>query len=126
MFVTMKPVSEVLNIDCLEYMKSLPDNHFDLCIADPPYGICINESIGRRKGDAHSGRKKALWDKEPPSEEVFNHIFRISRNVVIWGQTTLLADCQNRMQDVGFCGIKNLAIKFLFHSLKWLGLHLMA
>ena len=85
MFVTMKSVSEVLNIDCLEYMKSLPDNHFDLCIADPPYGICINESIGRRKGDAHSGRKKALWDKEPPSEEVFNHIFRVSRNVVIWG-----------------------------------------
>ena len=58
MFNAMTPISEVLNVDCLEYMKTLPDNHFDLCIADPPYGICINESIGRRKGDAHSGRKK--------------------------------------------------------------------
>ena len=31
--------SEVYNMDCLEYMKTLPDNCFDLCIADPPYGI---------------------------------------------------------------------------------------
>lgn len=31
--------SEVFNMDCLEYMKTLPDNCFDLCIADPPYGI---------------------------------------------------------------------------------------
>ena len=33
------PISEVYNVDCLEYMRSLPDKHFDLCIADPPYGI---------------------------------------------------------------------------------------
>lgn len=31
--------SEVFNMDCLEYMKTLPDNCFDLCIADPSYGI---------------------------------------------------------------------------------------
>ena len=35
----MNPISEVYNCDCLEYMRTLPDNHFDLCIADPPYGI---------------------------------------------------------------------------------------
>lgn len=38
--------SEVFNMDCLEYMKTLPDNCFDLCIADPLYGI--NRS-GQRK-----------------------------------------------------------------------------
>lgn len=26
------------NIDCMEYMKSLPDNAFDLAVCDPPYG----------------------------------------------------------------------------------------
>ena len=31
--------SEVYNIDCLEYMRGLPDKHFDLVIADPPYGL---------------------------------------------------------------------------------------
>lgn len=30
MFITMKPISEVYNIDCLEYMKTLSDNCFDL------------------------------------------------------------------------------------------------
>lgn len=26
------------NMDCMEFMKMLPDNEFDLAIADPPYG----------------------------------------------------------------------------------------
>lgn len=30
--------SNVFNCDCVEYMRSLPDNAFDLAIADPPYG----------------------------------------------------------------------------------------
>ena len=38
--------SEVFNVDCLEYMKSLPDNAFDLCIADPPYGGGFTEGGG--------------------------------------------------------------------------------
>lgn len=29
--------SEVFNTDCLDYMRSLPDKHFDLALADPPY-----------------------------------------------------------------------------------------
>ena len=29
---------ELLNCDCMEYMKTLPDNAFDLAICDPPYG----------------------------------------------------------------------------------------
>ena len=81
----MNPISEVYNMDCLEYMRSLPDKYFDLCIADPPYGININESIGRRAGAPHSGRKKAIWDNEPPSKELFEELFRISKNLVIWG-----------------------------------------
>lgn len=27
-----------LNIDCMEYMKSIPDKAFDLAVVDPPYG----------------------------------------------------------------------------------------
>ena len=30
---------ELLNIDCMEYMKGLEDNAFELAIVDPPYGI---------------------------------------------------------------------------------------
>ena len=28
--------SEVYNIDCMEYMRSLPNKAFDLAIVDPP------------------------------------------------------------------------------------------
>ena len=27
-----------LNVDCMEYMRTLPDKAFDLAIVDPPYG----------------------------------------------------------------------------------------
>jgi len=30
---------ELLNCDCMEYMKTVPDKFFDLAIVDPPYGI---------------------------------------------------------------------------------------
>lgn len=80
-----KPKSIVYNCDCLEYMRTLPDKYFDLCIADPPYGISINESIGRRKGDKHSGRKKALWDCASPDKVFFVELFRTAKNVVVWG-----------------------------------------
>ena len=30
--------SGFINGDCMDYLKEYPDNYFDLCIADPPYG----------------------------------------------------------------------------------------
>ena len=40
------PISETYNIDCMEYMKTLPDNAFDLAVADPPYGGGFTEGGG--------------------------------------------------------------------------------
>ena len=31
-------MTEAFNIDCMEYMKTLPDNAFELAVVDPPYG----------------------------------------------------------------------------------------
>lgn len=36
-----QPKSETYLIDCMEYMKSLEDNAFELAIVDPPYGIKV-------------------------------------------------------------------------------------
>ena len=47
--------SNVFNCDCVEYMKTLPDGYFDLCIADPPYGDAKGDTIGG--GIFKSGRK---------------------------------------------------------------------
>lgn len=56
------PKSDAFNCDCLEYMKTLPDNAFDLCIADPPYGISVTDR--HRTGEKTvlvGGGGAALW-----------------------------------------------------------------
>lgn len=73
------------NMDCMEYMKTLPDKAFELAIVDPPYGININHNMGRRKGDAASNYKKVGWDNKPPDETYFTELFRVSKNQIIWG-----------------------------------------
>ena len=77
------PISEVHNCDCLEFMRSLPDNYFDLCIADPPYGINAGKmTMGSGK---HKFTKGKDWDSKVPSDELFDEIFRVSKNQIIWG-----------------------------------------
>lgn len=45
------PISEVFNIDCLKYMKNVPDKYFELAIVDPPYGInSPNMNMGGNRG----------------------------------------------------------------------------
>lgn len=73
------------NMDCQDGMKEFPDKYFELAIVDPPYGININNNIGRRKGDKHSTYKKVMWDSQPPKQEYFNELFRVSQNQIIWG-----------------------------------------
>lgn len=34
------------NMDCMEAMRQMPDNAFDLAICDPPYGIGITGTPG--------------------------------------------------------------------------------
>ena len=48
--------SEVYNTDCIEYMRTLPDNHFDIAVCDPPYGHGNDESLlgGGRGSDSDS------------------------------------------------------------------------
>lgn len=78
-------ISQVTNEDCMELISRYPDRYFDLAVVDPPYGININESIGRYKGQKHSGHKKALWDNTPPSYDYFKELFRVSKSQIIWG-----------------------------------------
>lgn len=78
-------ISIVENRDCMEAMKEFPDKFFDLAIVDPPYGIGVNHSMGRRKGDKPSGHKPAVWDNQSPNKGYFEELFRISKDQIIWG-----------------------------------------
>lgn len=68
-------------MDCMEYMRTLPDNAFDLAVVDPPYGISITESgrLGRYNATAEK------WDESIPNEDYFRELRRISKNQIIWG-----------------------------------------
>ncbi len=81
-------ISEVLNTDCLNYMKSLPDNHFDLAIADPPYGIGEDGSKNASRKNLSAAKDYRPYlgnDVAAPSPEFFEELFRTSRNQIIWG-----------------------------------------
>lgn len=69
---------ELLNIDCLEYMKTVPDKFFDLAICDPPYGW----------GKALNGRNVngtvEKWNIKP-TDEYFKDLFRVSKNISLFG-----------------------------------------
>lgn len=88
----MNPISEVTNEDNLVMMARYPDGYFDLAIVDPPYGININVSMGRRKGDKKSDYHKfAGNDSSIPTAEYFSELFRVSKNQIIWGGNYMTA-----------------------------------
>jgi site-specific DNA-methyltransferase (adenine-specific) len=45
-------VTEAYNMDCMEYMRTLPDNAFDLAVVDPPYGDALANESGGGTGNA--------------------------------------------------------------------------
>ena len=69
----------ITNEDNMELMARYPDNHFDLAIVDPPYGIGISKNPVRQQ------HKKKQWDNEIPTQDYFKELFRVSKNQVIWG-----------------------------------------
>ena len=96
----MNPISETYNMDCMEYMRQLPDKHFQLSIVDPPYGIgndgSKNKSRGKQAVTARVSKSKALakakdykgfagGDVSAPPLEYFNELRRVSKNQIIWG-----------------------------------------
>lgn len=40
------------NIDCMEYLKTVPDKYFDLAVVDPPYGGVASSQIGNVERDS--------------------------------------------------------------------------
>lgn len=81
---------QVYNEDCLEAMKKMDDNQFDLAIVDPPYGIgnIIRHSKGGNQlaDNFHFDDGKDMsWNDKIPSSEYFNQLQRISNNQIIWG-----------------------------------------
>jgi len=74
----------ITNEDNMLLMSRYKDNHFELAIVDPPYGIDVTKmTLGNAKKKLKSKEKN--WDNEVPSEAYFKELFRVSKNQLIWG-----------------------------------------
>jgi site-specific DNA-methyltransferase (adenine-specific) len=71
----------------MELMSRYEDNHFDLAIVDPPYGIGISGQKENKKGKKSDRKyhKEKNWDNAIPTKEYFNELQRVSKNQIIWG-----------------------------------------
>ena len=82
----MEMISEVFNMDCMEGMKQYPDNHFDLAVCDPPYGIeWMSQVNNPNEGKNWKKYDYKEWDKNIPNSDYFKELIRVSQNQIIWG-----------------------------------------
>ncbi|MFZ9454280.1 MAG: DNA methyltransferase, partial [Bacteroidia bacterium] len=78
------------NIDCLEFMKSLPDNSVDAAVCDPPYGL---KFMGKK------------WDYDVPSVEIWQECLRVLKPggyLLAFAGTRTQHRMACRIEDAGF------------------------
>lgn len=79
---------QLYNEDCLQAMKRLPDNYFDLALSDPPYFEApkYKSYYGHKVSPIGVNRvykKSGCW--EVPSKEYFEELLRVSKNQIVFG-----------------------------------------
>lgn len=85
------------NADCVDVMRNIGDKEIDLVLTDPPYGGGCNAGVGGvfKKYEKQINRTGGTWQLKykskiknwdiAPEFEVFEEIFRISKEQIIWG-----------------------------------------
>lgn len=80
---------DIRHCDCMSLMAQCDDNHFDLAIVDPPYGINFAKT---HTGKGWVVRETKEWDKDRPDQNYFDELFRVSKNQIVWG-SNYFTDC---------------------------------
>ena len=77
-----------LNVDCMEYMRTLPDKAFDLAIVDPPYftGPERRGYYGRKVSPIGVHRDYPISPKwDVPGIDYFSELVRVAKKYIVWG-----------------------------------------
>lgn len=75
----------------MDLMSDYEDNHFDLAIVDPPYGLGVVSFLqGESKKpnsflSACNGVVGSEWDSAIPNADYFKELQRVSKQQIIWG-----------------------------------------
>jgi len=135
----------IYNQDCMEAMRQMSDNEFDLAIVDPPYGIgeAAGKNKSRNKGFG-SGNKKSKkltyskdygdkeWDNKPASKNYFMELKRVSKHQIVWGANHFIEnipnansscwivwDKDNGQSDFADCELAYTSFKTAVRKIKW-------
>jgi len=79
------------NIDCMKALKEMQNNHFDLAIVDPPYGINADKKNSGKKLQSKKSSSLSkdygsqIWDNSIPDEDYFIELKRVSKRQIVWG-----------------------------------------
>jgi site-specific DNA-methyltransferase (adenine-specific) len=71
------------HIDCMDFMRDIPDGYYELACIDIPYGLGDKLTQGGTWANKYK-KGDASWDVLP-SNDFFNELFRVSKNQIIWG-----------------------------------------
>jgi len=72
--------------DCLEVLRTLPDNSVDSCVTDPPYGLSREPDIrevltkwlaGEPYDHVHGGFMGKAWDSFVPHPDIWREVYRV-------------------------------------------------
>ena len=84
------PVNTIINSDCLEALKTLPENSVDSIVTDPPYGL---EFMGKE------------WDKGVPGVHFWQEMLRVLKpggHLLAFGGTRTYHRMACAIEDAGF------------------------
>lgn len=109
------------NSDCLQVLKSLPDNSIDSIVTDPPYGLTENKKggtgvksvnldspYGRARigtGNGSGGFMGLAWDSSIPSVEVWAECLRVLKpggHLLCFAGTRTQHRMACNIEDAGF------------------------
>ena len=76
---------KISNEDNMELMSRYEDNHFDLAIVDPPYGLGDKTTKGGCLKNTQTKFKEHEWDNSIPTDDYFIELKRVSKNQIVWG-----------------------------------------
>jgi len=141
------PRLDLRRADCMDLMKEFEDNHFDLAIVDPPYGIGIDgrgmphkaaeviQKNGSKLTVARNDYRGKKWDSDRPKGEYFSELERVSAHQIIWGANHfgnmrsspcwIVWDKVNKGTDQSDCALAwtNFSTAVRKFSFMWSGMH---
>jgi len=96
----MVEINTIKNCDCLEYLKTLPDNFVDLVVTDPPYNVSQKNNIKYKEFNVvkNFGSWDFNFDPEPVLKEL-KRVLKPDGQVYIFCSTKQISQYMKILQE---------------------------